>query len=473
LSLPLYPQFTCVIINMKLSQILDAVPNYQHFMTVKELQKSSEAISGKHQDCEWIPLGKSREGRMIYCLKMGKGAKNALFVAYPHPNEPMGAMTIEFISYFLAENPDFLKNSGYSWYFIKAIDIDGAVLNEGWYSEAYDPALRAKNYYRPPFEEQIEWSYPIEYKKLKFTNSPPETRILMKIMDNIKPDFYFSLHNAGFCGVYYYMSHPEPEVYNDYTALVKQEGLPIHLGDPEMAFVNTVAPGIYDVMYVKEAYDSYAKKGLNIAKFYKAGGGSSDYLRELTDGNGFGLVCEIPYIYHDKIMDFSLTAQRKRKLLRQRRKYTSKINRKVKEIFVEIEPYCEKTSRLYTAVADITKSGGWLFLIDDFASWLGIKIGQKATVAEKFHADVASPFETLNHTSMIGRLCGEAAQLNPEKRDRFLELQQEWESMVSLEFERVLKGVDYKVIPIRKIVRVQAGSALIAMNYLLEGNLLE
>src|SRR2546427_2940685 len=45
--------------------------------------------------------------------------------------------------------------------------------------------------------------------------SAPETAVLMRVMERVRPAFFYSLHNAGFCGVYFYVSRDRPELYPD------------------------------------------------------------------------------------------------------------------------------------------------------------------------------------------------------------------------------------------------------------------
>ena len=109
---------------MQLIEILNQVPEYKAFLTISELDNSSKKLAKLFDHVTLKEIGKSREGRIIYCLKIGEGKENALLFAFPHPNEPIGSMSLEFLSRFLAENPEFTKETGYTWYLIKAIDID-------------------------------------------------------------------------------------------------------------------------------------------------------------------------------------------------------------------------------------------------------------------------------------------------------------------------------------------------------------
>ena len=110
---------------MILDELVDKVPEYKEFLTVNELDASATILAEDFDKVEKIKIGESREGRPISYLKIGDGPKNALLFAFPHPNEPIGSMTVEYFSSVLAENPDIVDELGYTWYLIKTIDPDG------------------------------------------------------------------------------------------------------------------------------------------------------------------------------------------------------------------------------------------------------------------------------------------------------------------------------------------------------------
>jgi hypothetical protein len=241
---------------MDIEEILDKIPEYKEFMTIAELDASSMKLAREFENIELKEIGKSREERPIYCLKIGEGNQNALLFAFPHPNEPIGSMSLEFLSWFLAKNPDFTKETGYTWYLIKAIDIDGAILNEGWFKGEFNPLKYAKNYYRPASFEQVEWTFPVKYKKLSFDSPLPETRALMELLKNLKPKFMYSLHNSSFGGIYFLISHELGNLYTDLVNFVTRENLPLHLGEAELSSMKKFHDGIFKSSGIQEIYDS-------------------------------------------------------------------------------------------------------------------------------------------------------------------------------------------------------------------------
>lgn len=449
---------------MILQRVLDGVPDYKEFLTVEELDESSRRLASESPDVEYKRIGESTEGRPISYLKIGEGEKNALLFAFPHPNEPIGSMTLEFLSGYLTENSEVLEDLGYTWYLIKAVDPDGAALNEGWFKGEFDPLKYARNYYRPPGHEQIEWTFPVDYKNLHFHDSPPETRALMSLIDEVKPDFMFSLHNAGFCGVYYYISHPMEELYEDFASLVEGEGLPLHRGEPETPFIEKLYPGVFRMFGIQSSYDFYEEQGVeDPSTIIKNGTSSHDYLQRVTDGKGFTLVCEMPYFYDEALENDAPSDEDRRDLVLDSLKFSEAVHDFVEPRFNKIKELCDEDSRIYRSVSDY---------IENFQKRHKPRLQHattteeykgKATVAQAFDSKVARRYYQSFIPAMTSRLFKEASEKHPEKRKMIEDIKTELDDWVSNNVERVLKETSFRVIPIQKLVKVQAGSALITI----------
>ena len=93
----------------------------------------------------------------------------------PHPNEPVGCMAIEFLTRRLCEDEALRTELGYTWHFIKSIDADGMRLNEGWFKGPFTPTQYAWHFFRPAPFDQVEWTFPLDYKTLHFDTPMPET----------------------------------------------------------------------------------------------------------------------------------------------------------------------------------------------------------------------------------------------------------------------------------------------------------
>jgi len=453
---------------IELIEILKQVPEYKEFMTIAELNASSKKLAKEFDHVELKEIGKSREGRTIYCLKIGEGENNVLLFGFPHPNEPIGSMSLEFLSRFLAENPEFTKETGYTWYLIKAIDIDGAVLNEGWFKGEFDPIKYAKHYYRCSQSDQVEWSFPINYKKLKWETPLPETQALMRLLNELKPKFLYSLHNWDFCGVYFYVTREVGNLFTDLTEFVKSEGLPLHLGEPEIPFRKTLHDAIFQNEGIQTFYDFIEAKGIeNPLEFVKSGTSSWDYLKNITNEQSFTLVCELPYFTHDSMGDNSLSEFERRDVLLQTLEYNKNNYKHAKRIFNKIKKFCDKSTRIYTAVDDYIKItrpniDSFIYEIKTSSMYDG-----KATIAQAFDSNVARRYiRSLLMISMIPRLCEEAISNHTENEAEIAKIKHNLERWIEQKINKLLNGIQYKVIPIQKLVRVQIGSAFITLENL-------
>ena len=452
---------------MELEEILSQIPNYKEFMTVTELDESSKTLAQKFNHVDLKKIGKSREGRSIYCLKIGEGEENALLFAFPHPNEPIGSMTLEFLSEFLTKNPEFTKKTGYTWYLIKAIDIDGAILNEGWFKGKFTPLKYAKNNYRPASYEQVEWSFPINYKKLKFETPAPETQALMHLIQKIKPKFMYSLHNSGFGGVYFYLSYGTGNIFEDLVTFVKKEQLPLHLGEPEAPYIKKLNEAIFQMFGIQNQYDYLEEKGIeNPTEFIKHGTSSYDYLKSVTSEKNFTLVCEMPYFYHNSIDDTSLTKFERRELRMQSLEYQKEIAIEMKKNFRHIKKFCDKSTRMFTAVKDYIRIMRSALELEINITKTSPLYDGKATVSQAFDLNVASRYYSLLRISMVARLCKEAILVHPENKVEITKIKVGLEKWIEQKISDLLLNIEFEVIPIQKLVRVQVGSALITLKNL-------
>lgn len=456
---------------MDLKEILDQIPDYKEFMTIAELDASSKKLANEFENVKLKEIGKSREGREIYCLKIGDGRKNALLYAFPHPNEPIGSMSLEFLSYFLAENPDFTKKTGFTWYLIKAIEIDGVILNEGWFKGEFSPIKYAKNYYRPAPFDQIDWSFPVKYKKLSFNSPLPETRVLMELISNLKPKFMSSLHNSSFGGVYYYISYEIGNLFTDLVDFVTSEHLPLHLGEPEMSNMEKLHEGFFQCCGIQELYDSLEAEGIeNPQQVIKMGTSSFDYLKNIAGNESFSLVCEIPYFYNKNIASNSLTNFNRKDLRLACLEYIKNSYHHSKRIFRSIRKYCDKTSRCYNAVADYFWRRGSTINLQIHEANTSSYYDGKATVAQAFDLNVSKRWYDLLYVSMIGRLCDEAISNHPENEEEITKIKGDFDKWLKQTLNDLLSNVKFEVIPIQKLVRVQIGSVFITLKNLSEKN---
>lgn len=440
-------------------KVIEEVPEYKTFCTIDELKVSSEKLSQKYPSkVKIFRIGKSRKGEEIEALKIGKGEKTALLFGFPHPNEPIGSMALEYLSWRLVED-ESLDKLNFTWYIIKCIDPDGARLNEGWFKGPFNPFNYALNYYRPPGYQQIEWNFPIKYKTLVWDKPIPETRALMRIMEDAKPQFMYSLHNSGFGGVYFYVSSRCKPLYVKFQNLAKKEKLPLHLGEPEAPYMKKLAKAIFKMPTSVESYDflkKHTKK--DPAKIINCGTSSDDYARRVA--GSFTLVCEMPYYYDPRIGDTSESDVIRREAVLYGLTLAEERYNFIKEKYSEVKAIVGKRKGKKPFIDAIEES---LKRFPDYLAaqrhWAETdrKLRRKATVAEKFDSYVISRFYSLLSLGMLYRCVKDTKNEAVEKEvlQRITEWNEELENQLS-----------YKVIPIRSLVRVQLGSALLTAEYI-------
>jgi hypothetical protein len=454
--------------------ILDDVPNYQVFLTVDELKASTRRLASRYPSIVEVErIGHSRQGDPIEAIKIGDGPRKALLFAMPHPNEPIGSMMLEYLSLRLAEDDALRESLGYTWYLVKCIDPDGTRLNEGWFKGPFSIENYARHYYRPPAYQQVAWTFPIHYKTLHFDNPPPETRALMALIEQVRPDFMYSLHNSDFGGVYFFIWEEAPPLYEPFHKLVDSQGLPLHLGEPEMPYEIAYASAIYKDSSITAEYDYLEEQtGTDPAEIITGGTLSFEYARRFCDP--FTLICEMPYFYHPAINDTSTSDMVRRDAILQAIENAKEDVSFLKELYDAVKseltvllsrtgtgtgpsPFrdaIEETLRAFPAELDAEEN------------WARTSPGtaKVATVAEKFDSLVIRKSYRLFSLGMFVRMLdaqiaatGESPWLSSARKVAKATFEAR---SADLEAE-----LDYTVVPIQKLVRVQLGSALLAADY--------
>jgi len=454
-----------------IKQVIKNVPEYTFFKTVDELNESSRELAEKHPDiASFYQVGNSMAGDPIYCLKIGKGSKAILLYGFPHPNEPIGSMMLDYLSWQLAENEAFRNRfEDVSWYIVKAADNDGAKLNEGWFKGPYTPLNYALNFYRPAGYQQVEWTFPIKYKTLDNNDPIPETKALMKIIEEVKPVFIYSLHNAGFGGVYNYISEDAPILYPIFEKAYTDLDIPAALGEPEMPYAVKFADAVYKMPTTVDTYEFYAANSdKDPAEIIgKSGTCSYDYGR-LFNEKVFELVCEVPYYYNPKIEDLSLTEFVRRDLVLANLENMKSNYQKIKDIYFPLKEKIVIESPLKTALDHFIESADKHLPVQENWAKTAKELDARATVAEAFDNGPVSKTYKMLMWGMLRRIL----LLNFEKTGEceFKEAAEKVYDQMK-EMSDALEGeLDYVVIPIKKLVQIQLMSGLYAALYAIEKN---
>ncbi|MDQ3657557.1 MAG: peptidase [Chloroflexota bacterium] len=447
---------------MDIRQYMADLPEMDRFLTVDELNADFERIAREFPEiARRERVGSSKLGDPIHMLAVGSGARNILLFACPHPNEPIGAMLIHHLARLLCDDAGLRDGQGFTWNLISCVDPDGTRLNEGWFDGPFTVSTYARKFYRPAGHQQVEWTFPNFHKTNYFDRSLPESQMLMRVIDRLKPTLMGSLHNAGFGGVYYYLSRDEPALYPTFYELPKWEKLPLRLGEPEVPYAVQYAPAIFKMTSAAEAYDYMEANGADMSE-YSHGGSSAEY----ADAHGtLTLVVEMAYYDDDRVNDQTVTDTNRRAAILAGLDLSDESYAFMDAHFAAVREDLRTGSAFETAV-------GWFMKAvresrDAQRHWAETDpaTDRPATVAELFSSNQEIRFYRLLTMGMLVRMLeGEVAVGNgtPKIRMRLKEATTTFETWASdLEAD-----LNMRVVPIRKLVAVQLGAVLAAADHL-------
>jgi hypothetical protein len=450
-------------------RILGELPDYQAFHTVAEFDDSSRRLAAKYPELVTLEeVGKSRAGHPVLCLKIGSGSKRALLFGCPHPNEPIGSMMLEYLSWKLCEDAALRDALDFTWYMVKVADVDGTKLNEGWFKGPFTPRNYATHFFRPASDQQVEWTFPFTYKTYSFNEPIAETRALMKVIEEAKPDFMYSLHNAGFGGVYYYLSHEvPPELQESLRDLARQEQLPLKLGEPEMPYAVEFSPAVYKMPSTTDSYEYFARfdPDKDPAEFMTAGTCSMDYANQFH--KTLTLVCEMPYFYDARIDNLTPTNVSRGNSVLESCDWDDVLNALLDRFMERVQPDLKLVTPFHLTVAnflDQSKKG-----TDAKRKWAASEgMARPATVAEHFDNVVMHRFYRVLLLGVINRMLAVEIAAQPYN-DRLKAARQEMAETFDRYQDELEAAIPaYQVVPIRKLVAVQLGSALQVARYIQE-----
>lgn len=439
-----------------------SVPEMDRFLTVDELVADFEDIVKSYPEIARLErVGTSTLGEPISMLTMGSGEKQALLFACPHPNEPIGAMLVHHFARMLVDDAYVRDELGFTWNLIACVDPDGTRLNEDWFAGPFTITNYARHFYRPAGHQQVEWTFPSFYKNNYFDKSISETEMLMRVIDRLQPTLMGSLHNAGFGGVYYYISREEPDLYETLHEMPAWEGLPLRLGEGEVSWAEEYAPAIYKLTSSRDAYDHMEAHGADMSE-YSHGGSSFEYAEKY---GSFTIVTEMAYFDDPRVNDTTKTEQSRREAILKGLDRAKEDYGLVRRILDRVQPDLKTGSLFEDAVSSFCKMQAESQDAERTWAETDPSTDRVATVAELFSSDQEGRFYRLLVLGMLVRMLeGEAAVGNgtPKIREGLKEALEAFDaSASSLEAD-----LQVRAIPIRKLVAVQLGSILASARHL-------
>lgn len=453
-------------------KVIKNIPDYKEFLTVEEMDESSKKLAEEFPDAvELFEMGKSREDHPIYCLKIGNGSNNGLMFGCPHPNEPIGAMMLEYFTRELARNKELREELDYTWYIVKSWDVDGTKLNENWFKGPYTLYNYARNFFRPAGHQQVDWTFPIDYKNLHFHNTIPETKAMMELIEKIRPKFIYSLHNAGFGGVYWYLTRETREIYDDLRNAANKQGVPLNLGEPEAPYCVAYDPAIYQDLGVQQSYDYLEKYGVeHPEKSISAGTCSSDYADNLY--GSFTLLTELPYFYDKRINDLSESDITRKDAVLMSLDKSEESDKFIKSTLNSTIQYMAKNNPFRLALEAFTNNEKRNEAERKMANE-NPEFAKMATVAEKFDNLLITRFyKSLSYGLLVRANETELEKMkaanedNKEKKEALEKAYKATEDRLKALSKELEEKINYEVVPIKKLVAIQLECGLLMADYL-------
>ncbi|GGJ21908.1 M14 family zinc carboxypeptidase [Streptomyces brasiliensis] len=208
-----------------------------------ELCAHAAALAARRpEDARLRRVGTSRAGTPLWLLSIGHGSRNALVVAGPHANEPVGGATVVHLAERLLADPRLTVNADATWHLLLCLDPDGSRRNEGWLSGPYTLGHYFRNFFRPGFLEQPEW-----LPDGAAAAALPETRALLALQDELRPFLQCSLHGVDVGGGFVELTRDLPGLAERVRRTAARLRIPRELGAYDTLYWPPVGPAVYRI----------------------------------------------------------------------------------------------------------------------------------------------------------------------------------------------------------------------------------
>ncbi|MFF3349130.1 M14 family zinc carboxypeptidase [Streptomyces sp. NPDC002779] len=211
------------------------------YPTADELGVRAAALVTRHPaDARLRRVGTSRGGSPLWLLSVGHGSRQALVVAGPHANEPVGGATALRLAERALADPRRHQDADATWNLLLCLDPDGLRRNEGWLQGPYTLGRYFRNFFRPGFLEQPEW-LPDGADRVTL----PETRALLDLQDELRPFLQCSLHGVDVGGGFAELTHDLPGFPRRLAHTAARLRIPRELGPYDTLYWPRLGPAVY------------------------------------------------------------------------------------------------------------------------------------------------------------------------------------------------------------------------------------
>lgn len=208
-----------------------------------ELGARAAALAARRpRDARLRRVGTSRAGTPLWLLSVGHGSRQALVVAGPHANEPVGGATALRLAERALADPRLCEGADATWNLLLCLDPDGARRNEAWLSGPYTLGHYFRHFFRPGFLEQPEW-----LPEGAEGATLPETRTLLDLQDELRPFLQCSLHGVDVGGAFVELTRELPGIAQRVAHTATRLGIPRELGPYDTLYWPTLGPAVYRI----------------------------------------------------------------------------------------------------------------------------------------------------------------------------------------------------------------------------------
>lgn len=213
-----------------------AVTTQDRYPTLDEVRDAAESLAARYPGlCRLRTIGSSRAGQPLLMLSIGHRPRHALVVAGSHSNEPVGGATAVELAHRVVADPSL---RAITWNFVLCLDPDGTRLAEGRSHDSRTLLGHYRQFFRPGMREQPEWAPSVGL-------FPPESRALLKVIEELRPVIQCSLHSADVGGTYLQLTRDIPGIVEPFTRSAADLGIPVELGPYDAPHWPSPGPGVY------------------------------------------------------------------------------------------------------------------------------------------------------------------------------------------------------------------------------------
>ncbi|WP_033354298.1 M14 family zinc carboxypeptidase [Kitasatospora aureofaciens] len=206
------------------------------YPALDELTDAARQLTARHPDlCTLRTLGTSRAGRPLHLLTIGRTNDHVLVVSGAHADEFSGRASILELAHRVLAQPEL--HSTTAWNFLLCLDPDGAHLAEDSRHARTLPHYFA-TFFRPAAEEQPEWAPAIGANL-------PESRILLDLIDDLRPRLQFSLHSTDVGGTFIQTTRDLPGLAEPFVKSAADHGIPLDSGSFDTFWLKEPGPAVF------------------------------------------------------------------------------------------------------------------------------------------------------------------------------------------------------------------------------------